>query len=140
MASGHVYRANQAEHMAAPTTLQVKILLANPEPSRHGPRPPRCGAAQVGSCLGDTGRGANPSGKAARDPLRTRGNFFTASLISFRPSQLLLCGIGLRQSGRREAWRPTACGTEVPHSAADLKQALIFCFPVRAAMTRYLAR
>src|SRR6516164_8092836 len=28
----------QAEHMAAPTNLHVMILLANPEPSTHGPK------------------------------------------------------------------------------------------------------
>ena len=38
MASGHVNRAQQAEHMAAPTnTARVKKVLANPEPSTHGP-------------------------------------------------------------------------------------------------------
>ena len=40
MASGHVNRAKQAEHMAAPTTAaRVKKSLANPEPSTHGPLP-----------------------------------------------------------------------------------------------------
>jgi hypothetical protein len=38
MASGQVYRAKKAEHMAAPTTAAgVKKTLANPEPSTHGP-------------------------------------------------------------------------------------------------------
>ena len=38
MASGHVNRAEQAEHMAAPTNAaSVKKVLANPEPSTHGP-------------------------------------------------------------------------------------------------------
>ena len=38
MASGHVYRVKQAEHMAAPTNAaSVRILLANLEPSTHGP-------------------------------------------------------------------------------------------------------
>ena len=39
MASGHVNRAKQAEHMAAPTNAAlVKKSLANPEPSTHGPK------------------------------------------------------------------------------------------------------
>ena len=38
MASGHVNRIQQAEHMAAPTNAaNVKKALANPEPSTHGP-------------------------------------------------------------------------------------------------------
>jgi hypothetical protein len=36
MASGHVNRANKAEHMAARPNLDVKIFLANSEPSTHG--------------------------------------------------------------------------------------------------------
>ena len=41
MASGHVNRAKQAEHMAAPTNAAlVKKSLANPEPSTHGPLRP----------------------------------------------------------------------------------------------------
>jgi hypothetical protein len=31
---------SKAEHMAAPTTCDVKILLANLEPSTHGPKLP----------------------------------------------------------------------------------------------------
>jgi len=38
MASGRVNRANKAEHMAAPHRIcDVKIFLANSEPSTHGP-------------------------------------------------------------------------------------------------------
>ena len=38
MASGHVNRANKAEHMAAPHRIcYVKIFLANSEPSTQGP-------------------------------------------------------------------------------------------------------
>ena len=38
MASGHVNRAQKAEHMAAPTnTADVKKTLANSEPSTHCP-------------------------------------------------------------------------------------------------------
>jgi hypothetical protein len=38
MASGHVNRANEAEHMAAPHRIcDVKIFLANLEPSTHDP-------------------------------------------------------------------------------------------------------
>ena len=38
MASGHVNRTHKAEHMAAPTnTALVKKVLANSEPSTHGP-------------------------------------------------------------------------------------------------------
>ena len=47
MASGHVNRANKAEHMAAPHRFcDVKIFLANSEPSTHGPIDdlPRCQA------------------------------------------------------------------------------------------------
>ena len=37
MASGHVNRVQQAEHMAAPTNAAfVKKVLANSEPSTHG--------------------------------------------------------------------------------------------------------
>ena len=39
MASGHVNRIKQAEHMAAPTNAAlVKKVLANSEPSTHGPK------------------------------------------------------------------------------------------------------
>jgi hypothetical protein len=37
MASGHVNRANRPNTWLLRPTLQVKILLANPEPSTHGP-------------------------------------------------------------------------------------------------------
>ena len=37
MASGHEYRANRPNTWLLRPTLQVKILLANPEPSTHGP-------------------------------------------------------------------------------------------------------
>ena len=38
MAGGHVNRERQAEHMAAPHRFcDVKIFLANTEPSTHGP-------------------------------------------------------------------------------------------------------
>ena len=37
MASGHVNRANRPNTWLHRPTLQVKILLANPEPSTHGP-------------------------------------------------------------------------------------------------------
>jgi hypothetical protein len=37
MASGHGYRANRPNTWLLRPTLQVKILLANPEPSTHGP-------------------------------------------------------------------------------------------------------
>jgi hypothetical protein len=37
MASGHVYRANKPNTWLLRPTPQVKILLANPEPSTHGP-------------------------------------------------------------------------------------------------------
>ena len=38
MASGHVNRAQEAEHMAAPTNAALlQKVLANPEPSTHGP-------------------------------------------------------------------------------------------------------
>ena len=41
MASGHANRTQKAEHMAAPTQVcDVKILLANSEPSTHGPLAP----------------------------------------------------------------------------------------------------
>jgi hypothetical protein len=36
MASGHGYRANRPNTWLLRPTLQVKILLANPEPSTHG--------------------------------------------------------------------------------------------------------
>jgi len=37
MASGHVNRANRPNTWLLRPTPQVKILLANPEPSTHGP-------------------------------------------------------------------------------------------------------
>ena len=37
MASGDEYRANRPNTWLLRPTLQVKILLANPEPSTHGP-------------------------------------------------------------------------------------------------------
>jgi hypothetical protein len=37
MASGHVNRASRPNTWLLRPTLQVKILLANPEPSTHGP-------------------------------------------------------------------------------------------------------
>ena len=58
MASGHVNRAQEAEHMAAPTnTALVKKVLANSEPSTYArlnapERRPRC---QIAS------RGGNPA-------------------------------------------------------------------------------
>jgi len=53
MASGHVYRAQQAEHMAAPTkACDVKKALANPEPSTHGPSP-KSGDVRFRSAVGE---------------------------------------------------------------------------------------
>jgi hypothetical protein len=37
MASGHVNRANRPNTWLLRPMLQMKILLANPEPSTHGP-------------------------------------------------------------------------------------------------------
>jgi hypothetical protein len=37
MASGHVYRANRPNTWLLRPTCNAKILLANPEPSTHGP-------------------------------------------------------------------------------------------------------
>ena len=39
MASGHVNRANRPNTWLLRPTLHVTILLANPEPSTHGPSP-----------------------------------------------------------------------------------------------------
>ena len=38
MASGHEYRANIRTHGCSDQCCKVKILLANPEPSTHGPK------------------------------------------------------------------------------------------------------
>jgi hypothetical protein len=38
MASGHVYRARRPNTWLLRPTPHVKILLANPEPSTHGPK------------------------------------------------------------------------------------------------------
>jgi hypothetical protein len=38
MASGRVYRARRPNTWLLRLTLQVKILLANSEPSTHGPK------------------------------------------------------------------------------------------------------
>jgi hypothetical protein len=51
MASGHVSRANRPNTwLLRPTHRKVKILLANPEPSTHGPLRHFTGAQQLG-CL-----------------------------------------------------------------------------------------
>jgi hypothetical protein len=39
MASGHEYRTRRPNTWLLRPTPQVKILLANPEPSTHGPSP-----------------------------------------------------------------------------------------------------
>jgi hypothetical protein len=55
MASGRVNRANQAEHMAAPTNAAcVKKALANSEPSTHGG-----GTAEARSYVASTASVAN---------------------------------------------------------------------------------
>ena len=52
MAGGHVNRERQAEHMAAPHRFcDVKIFLANTEPSTHGIASFRC-AAEFGRYRG----------------------------------------------------------------------------------------
>ena len=38
MASGHAYRAKGRTHGRSDQCCKVKILLANPEPSTHGPK------------------------------------------------------------------------------------------------------
>jgi hypothetical protein len=64
MASGHVNRANRAEHMAAPTKpWNVKKVLANPEPSTHGPK--RWFAAP-GACLSAVTHNTPPIRRCAR--------------------------------------------------------------------------
>src|SRR5262249_38362458 len=51
MASGHEYRANRPNTWLLRPTLQVKILLANPEPSTHGPEAPFEGCLLFRRCL-----------------------------------------------------------------------------------------
>ena len=89
-------------------------------------------------------RGENPLRK--RQPRACAGpksgNFFTSPLISFRPSQLLLCGIELRQSGRWGkclAAHQNAClkatrGTEAPWAIRDSREAAGEAGRWRAAM------
>ena len=53
MASGQANRAEQAEHMAAPTNAaNVKKVLANSEPSTHGPTANFIADAMSVGCLG----------------------------------------------------------------------------------------
>jgi hypothetical protein len=49
MASGHEYRTRRPNTWLLRPTPQVKILLANPEPSTHGPSFDQRGALHVGS-------------------------------------------------------------------------------------------
>ena len=60
MASGHGYRANRPNTWLLRPTPQVKILLANPEPSTHGPQQ-RWGAPA---------RSSGEEGKADLTPIR----------------------------------------------------------------------
>jgi len=53
MASGHVNRANRPNTWLHRPTLQVKILLANPEPSTHGPSLPTLALHKVGRLAGE---------------------------------------------------------------------------------------
>ena len=56
MASGHVYRANQAEHMAAPTNAASEDSSCQPGAVHTWPHGCRVAALhQVGSYLGYTG-------------------------------------------------------------------------------------
>jgi hypothetical protein len=55
MASGRVNRANRPNTWLLRPTLQVKILLANPEPSTHGPTRTFCGTIAYVGCLRTTG-------------------------------------------------------------------------------------
>jgi hypothetical protein len=47
MASGHEYRTRRPNTWLLRPTPQVKILLANPEPSTHGPKPKNAPAIAV---------------------------------------------------------------------------------------------
>ena len=53
--------------------LMPDICAATHE-SESGPVLPKFGVQQVGGCLGYTGCGANPSGRAAGDPQRSWGD------------------------------------------------------------------
>ena len=54
MASGHVNRANRPNTWLLRPTLQVKILLANPEPSTHGTKR-TCYSRSAMSAIGSKG-------------------------------------------------------------------------------------
>jgi hypothetical protein len=56
MASGHGYRANRPNTWLLRPTLQVKILLANPEPSTHGPKAKKLGTLRWSADQGQTER------------------------------------------------------------------------------------
>lgn len=50
MASGHEYRTNRPNTWLLRPRCKVKILLANPEPSTHGP-PAKCAAPDRGPLM-----------------------------------------------------------------------------------------
>jgi hypothetical protein len=54
MASGHVNRAQRPNTwLLRPNPAGVKKVLANPEPSTHGPKPTFSGSAAPAFCCGD---------------------------------------------------------------------------------------
>jgi hypothetical protein len=66
MASGHGYRANRPNTWLLRPTLQVKILLANPEPSTHGPTQTSSNVFPRVSCSGLSGPVVRSAGRPAR--------------------------------------------------------------------------
>ena len=60
MASGHEYRANRPNTWLLRPRCKVKILLANPEPSTHGP------SRQLVRCSGLSGVGGKADLPAER--------------------------------------------------------------------------
>jgi hypothetical protein len=80
MASGHVNRANRPNTWLLRPMLQMKILLANPEPSTHGPSRHFAAKQRFGHFRreADINWQTKPAGSVANDPKRTFGHIVWA--------------------------------------------------------------
>ena len=80
MASGQVNRAEQAEHMAAPTNAaNVKKVLANSEPSTHGPSRKLFGIGADFCLCGQSGKDLLTLSSSLHDPQQTFAHRRTSS-------------------------------------------------------------
>jgi hypothetical protein len=71
MASGHEYRTRRPNTWLLRPTPQVKILLANPEPSTHGPSLPLAGCRCMSVHRSRPEVCSRGASSAASDPKRT---------------------------------------------------------------------